>query len=76
MCVKIFFMKKITFLLSFLFIAFLYGNLFSQTIITFDDQSWSDEEIIGTTVTLSGFVFTATEIGSAINLKVDNGNSA
>jgi len=50
-------------------------NLNAQTTVTFDDQGWVDEEIIGTSVTLSNYTFSATETGSSIDLKVDNGNS-
>ena len=57
------------------FIFFIPFISFSQTTITFDDQGWVDEEFIGTSVTLSDYTFSATENGSAIQLKVDTGNS-
>ena len=69
-------MKKITLALSFLLFTIFSIQTFAQTIITFDDQGWVDEEFIGTSVTLSGYNFSATEGGTVIPMKVDNGNSS
>ncbi|MTI88250.1 MAG: T9SS type A sorting domain-containing protein [Balneolaceae bacterium] len=68
-------MKRIATLLTFAFSIVITPFAFSQTTVTFDDQGWSDEEFIGTSVTINGYTFSATESGSSISMKVDNGSS-
>ncbi|OUS16488.1 hypothetical protein A9Q93_05740, partial [Nonlabens dokdonensis] len=65
------FLKKISLLTLLLFSL----QFYSQTTITFDDQGWADEQNIGTSVTLSGYTFSAKENGVTFDMKVDNGNS-